>query len=160
MTPSLVLGVGSPDRGDESAGLTVARRLRRRRLPDAVVAECGGEVSALLDAFQGRQRVVLVDTARSGRAPGSVWRLETRAPGLTVPPPGGSLHALGVVEALELARALGQLPEQVIVYVIEARPFEPGQGPSPDVERAVRLVEDRIESELRAAELQRGRKAS
>ena len=66
-------------------------------------------------------------------------------------PAGSSAHALGICEAIELARALGQLPARVVVYVIESRRGLPGAGLSPEVEQAVRLVEERVSSDLREA---------
>ncbi len=151
MVPALVLGIGLPDRGDDAAGLAVARRLRRRPLPGAVVAESVGEVSALLDAFQGRAFVVLIDSNQGGRPPGTVRRLEAGDEAWLALPPGSSAHALGICEAIELARALGQLPARVVVYVIEGRRGLPGAGLSPEVEQAVRLVEERVTSDLREA---------
>ena len=38
-----------------------------------------------------------------------------------------STHSLGVVEAIELARSLGELPRHVVVFAIEGRSFEPGR---------------------------------
>lgn len=148
MAPALVLGIGLPDRGDDAAGLAVARRLRRRRLPGAVVAESAGEVSALLDAFQGRDAVIIVDASQGGRPPGTVRRLEAGDEAWLALPPGSSAHALGICEAIELARALGQLPARVVVYVIEGRRSLPGSGLSPEVEQAVRLVEERVTADL------------
>jgi len=146
-----VLGIGLPDRGDDAAGLAAARRLRRRRLPGAVVAESAGEVSAILDAFQGRDLVVLIDTSQGGRPPGTVRRLEADEEAWLAPPPGSSAHALGICEAIELARALGQLPARVVIYVIEGRRGLPGSGLSPEVDQAVRLVEERVIADLREA---------
>lgn len=150
MTPALVLGIGTPDRGDAAAGLAVARRLRQRRPPGTVVAECGGEVSALLDAFQGRELVILVDGSQAGRPPGSVRRLELGPEAWLALPTDTSVHALAVCEAVELARALQQLPARVVVYAIEGRRSVPGAPLSAEVEQAARLVEERVAAELAA----------
>jgi hypothetical protein len=51
-------------------------------------------------------------------------------------------------EAIELARALGQLPPRLIVYGVEGADFTAGEGLSLDVEKAaqavVRLVLDDV----------------
>jgi hydrogenase maturation protease len=60
----------------------------------------------------------------------------------------GSTHALGLAEALVLARVLGRRPAEVLVYAIEGRSFRPGQGLSPEVARAVRRVERMVRAEL------------
>ena len=152
MIPALVLGLGSPDRGDEAAGLAVARRLRARHPAGALVAESAGEVSALLDAFQGHELVILVDSSQGGRPPGSVRRLEVGPEAWLALPPGSSDHALAICEAVELARALRDLPASVVVYVIEGRRAESRAELSPEVEQAVRLVEERVTAELAALE--------
>lgn len=148
MMGTLVIGIGDPDRGDDAAGLEVARRLRARALPEAVVRECSGSASCLLEAWQGRSRVVLVDAASGAGRAGKVHRFEAHRE----PVPTGLLHASsrswGVAEAVEMARSLGQLPPWAVVYAIEGRSFEPGRGLSPSVRRAVERVEKRILREI------------
>ena len=39
-----------------------------------------------------------------------------------------STHALGLADAVELARSLGRLPQRVVVYGIEGAAFEFGNG--------------------------------
>ena len=54
-----------------------------------------------------------------------------------------STHALGLAEAVELARSLGRLPRRVLVYGIEGASFAFGKGLSPEVEAAAdRVVEE------------------
>jgi hydrogenase maturation protease len=125
----LVIGVGNELRGDDGAGIEVARRLRQ---PAAAregveVREHQGEPTELLDAWQGAEAVVLVDTMRSGAPPGTIRRFDASE----APLPRGlggatSTHAVGLIETLELARAVGRLPTRVVVYAIEGQCFEAG----------------------------------
>ena len=55
-----MIGVGNELRGDDAAGLAVARQLREQT--DLDVLELEGEPIGLLDAWHGRDAVVLVDT--------------------------------------------------------------------------------------------------
>ena len=48
-----------------------------------------------------------------------------------------STHALGLAEAIEIARSLGRLPTRVRVVGIEGARFDFGRGLSPEVEDAV-----------------------
>jgi hydrogenase maturation protease len=67
-------------------------------------------------------------------------------------PPGLSLsstHALGVAEAVGLARALGCLPGRLIAYAVEGENFAPGAGVSPAVAAAVEEVATRVSDEIR-----------
>jgi len=77
--PTLVIGVGNPDRGDDAAGLMAARRLRADAQPGVVVREASGEATALIDAWDGFARVIVIDAAHSGAAPGTVTRFDAVA---------------------------------------------------------------------------------
>jgi hydrogenase maturation protease len=58
-------------------------------------------------------------------------------------------NAFGVPEAVELARALGQLPQHFIVYRAEGKAFAAGVGLSAEVERASDQVAARMLGDLR-----------
>jgi len=121
--PTLVLGIGNADRGDDAVGLAVARRLRPM-VPDWIaVQEHGGDGAALLDAWRGFGCVVLVDALRSGITAGDIVWLDARAAPLAARLGGNSTHLLGLAQAVELARALGQLPERIAVLGIECQDF-------------------------------------
>ena len=146
--PTRVIGVGNPDRGDDGAGVAVARRLRDLARPGVEVLESGGDALSVLGAVRGAGRVILVDAIRSGAAPGSVRRIGGDADLLSSALRAGSSHDLGPAEALGLARALGELPERVEVIGIEGADFAPGAGLSPEVERAVDEVARQIRLEV------------
>lgn len=55
-----------------------------------------------------------------------------------------SSHGLGVLEVMELGRTLGVLPERLVIYGIVGRAFDPGQGLSPEVERAAMQLIGRL----------------
>jgi hydrogenase maturation protease len=115
-----VIGIGSR-RGDDAAGLLVAVRLRRWRLPgtpEILIRECPG--LGLLEDLDGVDGAVLVDAMRGGGAPGAVRTVEGDALAL-----GGRLssHAIGVGASLALAQALGRpLPVLRLVGVEAAEP--------------------------------------
>jgi hydrogenase maturation protease len=148
----MVVGVGNALRGDDGAGLEVARRVRERADADGVlVRELEGEGVGLLDLWTGARAVVLVDSVRSGDAPGTVHRVDATGG----PLPAGlrastSTHAVGVAEAIELARALGRLPDRLVVYGIEGGRFDTGAELSPGVAAAIDRVADAVLSEARA----------
>lgn len=149
MIETLVIGIGNQERGDDAAGLEVARRLRAREPQEAVVRECAGQASCLLESWRGRPRVILIDAASGGgRRAGAIRRFEAGSEPLPTGLLHASTHSWGVAEAIEMARALGELPPQVVVYAIEGRSFGPGRYLSPAVARAVERVEKRIVREL------------
>jgi hydrogenase maturation protease len=143
-----VLGVGNATCGDDGAGPALVARLRRHAPRGVDLVESDGEVLGLLAAMDGRERVILVDAARSGRPPGSIVRLSTPEPGATTLR-AGSTHALGVEQALALHRAIGRPPAgAVVVYAIEGLSFRPGDGLSPAVARAVGRAERMVRAEV------------
>ena len=147
----LLVGVGNPLRGDDGVGLEVVRRLRRRAESAGVgVRELEGEGIGLLDVWEDARAVVLVDGVRSGADPGTIHRIEVT----DGPLPAGlrsssSTHAVGVGEAIELARTLGRLPSRLVIYGIEGEGFETGAALSPGVAAAVGSVADAVLDEAR-----------
>jgi hydrogenase maturation protease len=125
-----VIGIGNEWRSDDGAGLEVARRLGGRQLQSGPIG--------LVSAFDGAEEVTIVDAVSSGAPPGTVHEFEAGAEPLPVALFGSSsTHALGLAEAIEIARSLGRLPVRVRVIGIEGARFDYGRGLSPDVERAV-----------------------
>lgn len=147
----VVVGIGNLDRGDDGAGRAVARRLRGV-LPDTVaIVEEDGEAASILAAIEGAATAILVDASVSGRPAGTVSRFDVTAAPL---PRAGfgvaSTHGFGLGEAVELARALGALPAECVVYAIEGAAFEDGAPLSPPVAAAVAAVAAIIAAELAA----------
>jgi hydrogenase maturation protease len=144
----MVVGVGNPWRGDDAAGLAVARRLRELEPPGLEVREHEGEATGLVDAWADAHAVVVVDAASSGAPPGTVWRFDAAAAPLPAGAVRSSTHAFGVPDAIELARSLGRLPGRVEVVAIEGADFSAGATLTPDVARAVEEVAEALSSEL------------
>ena len=132
-----IIGCGNTDRGDDGAGILVARRLRDLGL-DAM--EHSGDGFALLELWHGSDDVVLVDAVASGQAPGTVSVWDAAAQPLKSQECRCSTHVFGPAEAVEIGRALGRLPRRIRIYGIEASQFEPGSVASPEVLEAVNRV--------------------
>ncbi len=145
-----IIGCGNLDRGDDAAGVLVARRLRTLGVE---AEEQSGESCSLMDSWQGFETVVVVDAICSDRGAGevTVWDASTR------PLPKAvlqcSTHAFGLYEAVELARTLDRLPDKLLIYGIEGKQFAPGARVSVEVEKAVELVAQKIAGLARAATL-------
>jgi hydrogenase maturation protease len=137
----LIIGIGNDYRSDDAAGLVVAHRLQEKKNRHIAVTEHSGEGTTLLEAWSGWERVILVDAVRSGAPPGTIHRFDAWAGALPASLFTASSHAFGVAQAVELARALGELPRQVLLlYGIEGQRFAAGVDLSPVVEQAVREV--------------------
>lgn len=148
MSVQLIIGIGNDMRGDDGAGLLVARLLQDMSLPGVHILQRGGEGSTLIDAWQGYRNVILVDAAR-GQAPGKIHHFDL-ARGLlpAILSSNLSSHAFGVAGAIELARRLNCLPPHLTVYAIEGHDFTLGQAPSPAVNRAAYLLARRLQKQF------------
>ncbi len=152
----LLIGLGNPLRGDDAAGLLVARQVRRQlagaqRPPGAdtvEILELEGEPVDLIEAWEGAAAVVLADAVASGVAPGTIHRLDAGAEPLPAALAGPSTHALGLAEAIELARALDRLPPRLVVLGIEGARFDPGAAPTRAITAAVAQAAARALQEL------------
>ena len=136
----LCIGVGNVYRQDDGVGWYVAHLMRERGLPGVDVLEMSGEGAALLDAWSGYDHVLLVDAVSSGAAPGTLFKIDVHAQAIPAHMFAFSTHAFGVAEAVEMARVLGTLPEQLVIYGIEGVCFENGVGLTPAVEATARQL--------------------
>nr|WP_231362396.1 hydrogenase maturation protease [Thioalkalivibrio sp. ARh3] len=129
----LVIGVGNPWRGDDGIGHAVVDALAGT--PGLATAKSQGEPAELMELWQGYEPVILVDAIVTGAAPGTLHRLDAREP----LPRGArySSHGIGLAEAVELARSLGDLPDTLIVHGIEPARLEDGAGLSPEISAAI-----------------------
>ncbi len=149
----LVVGLGSPDRGDDALGGLVATGVSRalptgaRDMTQVVDHEDPTALIDLLERSPGAERpdlLVVVDAVRGAGPPGRVVTLDVGPGGpdeaaLTRhldPGPAGT-HGFGLAGAIELARALGRLPARVVVVGVVASQFEHGATLSAPVASAV-----------------------
>lgn len=147
---TLVVGIGNEDRGDDAIGAQVVRALLARwdgaGRPGVDVRSLRGDGLALLDAFQGYERLVVVDATAPDGAPGTVrcFRSAHALCGTTTP----STHGWSVAEALALGDVLGSLPRRVVIVGVEAETFAPGAVPSARVRAAIEVAADTVETVL------------
>jgi hydrogenase maturation protease len=112
VTRVLVAGVGNVLRGDDGFGPAVTAVLDG--LPDGVdVVETGiGGIALLQELMAGCTALVLVDAVDRGEPPGTVF-LITPEVGEAVHVP--DVHLANPDRVLTLARALGALPDRVLI---------------------------------------------
>ena len=116
---------------------------------DVAIFERSGDALALIDDWEGRDAVILVDAAAPGGAPGSIHRIDLLRDALPPELSLSSTHGFGVAEAVGLADALDLLPAQFIAYAIEGANFDPGAPISPQVAAVSGEVARRVAAELR-----------
>jgi hydrogenase maturation protease len=111
--------------------------------------EASGEGTALLEAWKDADCVFLVDAVQSGAAPGTLHRFAAHEAPIPSHYLHCSTHAFGVAEAVELARALNQLPPQLIVYGIEGKDFSAGVGLTAKIRKAAAAAAVQLLEEMR-----------
>jgi hydrogenase maturation protease len=120
-------------------------------LPDgAEVADGGTSGMDVAFRMRGADRVILLDAARTGGRPGTLYRMlgtdVEQLPDLSTI----NLHSFRWDHALAFARWLlkDDYPTDVIVYLIEAESFEFGAPLSATVDEAAERLADRLLDEL------------
>jgi hydrogenase maturation protease len=143
-----IVCVGNRWRSDDAVGLEVAGRLQGTLPAGVELSEREGEPTALIDAWEGANALWLVDAVSSGAEAGTVHRLDASERELPAELFRASTHHMGLAEAVELARALGRLPRQTVVYGVEGGSFEVGDALTPAVAAAVERVADAVREEV------------
>ena len=142
MSDVVVIGIGNAYRRDDGVGLAVAADIDKRNLPGVRVVTAIGEPGALIDAWSGASRAVLVDAAmHEGSTPGRIrrWVPGNGEPGAVV-----SSHSLGLPQTYALGQALGQIPEELVVITVDAADVDHGFGLTSAVAAAVPEVVEEV----------------
>lgn len=146
---TLVLGLGNLLMGDDSFGVRAAQALARRfHWPDGVRVVDGGTLGLdLLPQLEGVERLLIIDALDFGLEPGTLMRLE----GEEVPRAFAnklSVHQMGLQDLLAVAELQGHLPQQVVVWGVQAGAVELEMELSPAVaaafEPAIAAVVDEL----------------
>lgn len=146
---TLVLCLGNDILTDDAAGLLAARELRKRVGDSAEVRESSESGFALLDLMTGFERMLIIDSIRTGAyPPGTILEFHAEDLGEVAAP---SPHYAGLPELIALARRLDLLfPTEIAILALEVKdPFTIGEGLTGDVESALEALVERAMGKLR-----------
>ncbi|UCC66628.1 MAG: HyaD/HybD family hydrogenase maturation endopeptidase [Deltaproteobacteria bacterium] len=143
----MIIGVGNLILKDEGVGVHVVRELAGRELPSGVEAIDGGTATMdLLPVIHEAARIIVIDALRAGGEPGTIYKLfpedltcESERP--------LSLHQVGLLEVLGMARQLGGNGEAVIIGV-EPKEISWGMELSPEIVAKIPNVIEAVFKEL------------
>jgi len=146
----LVVGLGNPLMGDEGIGVCVLEAVSRdaSSFPGVEFLDLGTGGMKVLHAIAGRRKVVFVDCAVMGGAPGAIRRFtvdEVRSQKVLG---GVSLHEADLFRLLELSRRLGECPQEVVIFGIEPARVAEGEGLSAAVRERVDEYVRAVKEEL------------
>ena len=121
-------------------------------LPRGVEVVDGGTPGlGLVSLMEGRQRLIVVDAANVGKAPGEFVRFTPADAHLLGEDQHLSVHGAGLRDALLLAQALQALPEEVVIVGVQPANLDWDDELSPQVEAAIQRIVGRILEELEPA---------
>lgn len=140
----LIIGIGNRYRGDDGLGCLIVDELKKRIFNSAEIIEHNGDPASLIDLWDGRSQVILIDAVSSGADLGTIYYFDLRQQTLPDTFRNYSTHAFGVVEAVELARVLGKLPKHIIFFGIEGESFKLDTQQSSGLEPAISALQDSI----------------
>ncbi len=152
MKKPLVIGIGNPLRGDDGAGLELARFLESR-LQDLVETEyCHGNLLELMDRWRDRERVFLIDAVSTENANiGALHQFAAHKDPVPAIFSQASTHLMDIVQVIELSKVLGKMPEKLILFGIEGKRFHLETGISKELKAMLDDVAERIEQGIRKA---------
>jgi hydrogenase maturation protease len=146
---TVVIGVGNGLRSDDGVGLYVARLVGELAIEGVTVIEGIGDGYALVEAWGDCDKAIVVDCTVSGNATGKILRFDALCESIPVDLFNGySTHSISVVDAVELGKVLGRVPQSLIIYGIEGEDVSPGEGLTPKVGEAATHVAGLIAEEL------------
>lgn len=130
-----VIGLGNPLMSDEGIGVRVVAELRHSELPGTVdLLDLGTSGMSVLHELEGRDKVIFVDCALMGTAPGTLRRFTPNAVVSHKAEPGLSLHEGDLLSTLALARHLGTCPDDIVIFGIEPKVVDFGEELSPELQ--------------------------
>jgi hydrogenase maturation protease len=124
----LVAGMGNVLRGDDGFGVEVVKTLQAESLPKSVdVIEVGiAGMSLVQKLLEGYDVLIIVDTARRGGSPGTIYVIEPEVAKVSLDTLNMKLlnyladgHYVEPSKVLALASGLGILPKKVLIVGCE-----------------------------------------
>lgn len=146
-----VIGIGSPF-GDDQVGWEIVKQLAQCRRIQCYMPRClslsyhDRPGVRLLDLMKNVNKLFLVDAVVTGKTIGSYYRLQNEE--IEAFKNLVSTHELGVAQTLQLARALNQLPKEIIFYGIEINPANLTFSISSSIECVIYSLVERMKNEI------------
>ncbi|SIS68595.1 hydrogenase maturation protease [Neptunomonas antarctica] len=158
----LIISIGNRYRCDDGVGPYTFDLLKPILAQSSDFIESTGDTSALLDIWQDRDKVILIDACCSASTAdaadlstiqtGQIFRLDGLNENLPADNPVSSNHAISIANAIELARLLHQLPKSLTIYSIAGNNFSQGDVISPRLVIAAQKLAALICNELNSGD--------
>jgi hydrogenase maturation protease len=129
----VVIGVGNTLRSDDGIGGVVVRAIEKQctAMPAIHCIDAGSEGMRLVHLLAGHAKAIVVDCAIMGERPGTIRRLAPQDLNAAHCTRALSLHEGNILESITLLQALGEAPNEIVLYGIEPVDLSPGTSLSP-----------------------------
>lgn len=108
----LIAGVGNLLMGDDGIGVHALQQLQKAPIPGVTMIEMGTAILHGLSFVESATRVLVIDAARGGQPPGTIYFFEAGETGSL--PATSSIHALGLREAMRFLSLRSPPPVSII----------------------------------------------
>ncbi len=148
-----VFGLGNPLMSDEGVGIEVLHALEARDdLPsDVELIDLGTGGLSLLHETAGRRKLIFVDCALMGATPGEIRRFRPAEVRSQKVGTRYSLHEGDLLANLELAAAVGDCPNDVVIFGIEPASMDQNMALTPVLASRLDDYVSRLVAEIEAA---------
>jgi len=126
--PVVVLGLGNPLMGDEGIGVHLIERLAAsgEQYPSVDFIDAGTGGLSVLHLLDGRRKAIIIDCAFMDEPPGAIRRFTPEDVRSRKVLAHQSLHEADLIRIIEMARQLGQAPEQIVIFGIQPEQVRAG----------------------------------
>jgi hydrogenase maturation protease len=144
---TLVVGMGNLLYRDESIGVHVAQEMEKMELPEQIeLLDIGTSTMDLISYLKGVKKLIVIDAMKAGGDPGTVYKCK---PEDLLPKDEGpiSLHEIGLLETLNMAKKMEMEIETVIIGV-EPKVFDWGIELTEEVKNRIPFIIDVVLKEV------------
>ncbi|XLQ10864.1 MAG: hydrogenase maturation protease [cyanobacterium endosymbiont of Epithemia adnata isolate EadnSB Bon19] len=148
-----IIGCGNLNRSDDAVGVVIAQNLQEFLLkhpaPNVRIYDCGTAGIEVMFQAQGSQKLIIIDACSTNSSPGTIFEV----PGEeleNLPAPSYNLHDFRWDHALAAGRKIfkNDFPQEVIVYLIEAKNLNLGLELTPPIRKAATVVLEKLKKQI------------
>jgi hydrogenase maturation protease len=139
MDKILIVGIGNLLCRDEGVGVHVIQEMKNMKLPDHIdLLDMGTSTMDLISHLEGVKKLIAIDAMKAGGTPGTIYKCR---PEDLLPEEKGpiSLHEIGLLETLNMAKKMGMEIHTVIIGV-EPKILDWGMELSEEVKNKIPVI--------------------
>ena len=113
-----IIGIGNILRGDDGIGPHIISELKKENLHDPIeLIDIGSDAFSIIDHFEQKQPVLVIDCAQMGEMPGKVIKFEVIDDNLKMLDKAISIHGFGFSDVYQMAKNLYENVQCTIIGI-------------------------------------------